>query len=559
MADELEIRTVPAIPLTRIAEDQRWRYLDRLEAYYRGQQDAGKPYDWNGYMVAVDGASPVKPGWVVPYSQRRPSARFDIGKVIIRRLTAMALGSGRFPTVTVAGDEDAEDFARELVKVSKMPVRMIEARNLGGATGTAVLSWGLRRGRPSIRVHKAQHVTVLSWEDVDEHRPAVVLKAWSYTRPVINRESQKVEQKKFWAARLWDETSETRWRDIPDEIARQPNWFVAHPPIERITHDFGFCPVYWIQNVSDSEGYDGESDIDGLQTSMDELNQLRSATTKGTKANVDPTLVIKQSPMLNQGQVYKGSENAIYSEGGAEYLELKGTAVQAAKEEGREVAANIYAVAGVVDPDAEKLSGAAQSAQAMRILYAPMLDRADMIRTQYGDGIVQMLRDMLEIAQRGALETLEDEETGERVELGITLPPRFERDGDGDDAPMKAVERKPGTSTEVDLQWPPYFSPTWDDMNKASTAVKTATGGKPVLSQKTAIRTMARVFDIEDPDLEIEQIEEESEKAMEKMKDAMGPIGGAPGGSLLDGPPGAPKPPKPPKPGTAKKPDNGEG
>lgn len=513
------IPTVPLAPLRAICEDERFRLLDRQEAYFRGSQDIGKQYDWDGNITGAAGM-PIKPGWVPPYGLRRPSARYDMAKVIVHRLTSMVFGQDRFPELRVEGDTEAEDYVRTLASEARLSVRMVEARNMGGATGTACLSFGFREGRPRVQVHNSKHVLVTEWLDYDERRPRAVLKAYASPRQVWDDTDRRIKVKSFWTVYHWNEQVEVVWRDIPEAVAALPTWS-AWPSVVTV-HNYGFCPFYWIQNRPCSEEQDGEGDYEGQEDTLDQINRLLSATTKGTIANVDPTLVIRTDPSQNSGQVFKGSEHAIFSAGGAEYLELKGTAVQTAERQLERLRSYVLDVAGVVLADPEKLAGAAQSAKALEILYQPMLANCDIYREQYGEhGIKILLRDMLRAARM--MEALQPAvgPNGELIKSKVILPPRVEVTTDeGGVETTKTTERTPGTSEEIALNWRPYFAPTWDDIVKATTGMKNANGGKPTISQRTSVQAIAPLVGVENIDAEMARIEEEADADMKKAQDA---------------------------------------
>jgi len=524
------VKPIPldGVRLVDFAETERFRIMDRLEAYFRKTQHATKRYDWDGRFLGYGDESPVKPGYVVPYAQRRPAARYDLAVVIVRRLTSMLFGTDRFPEVTMVGDEAAEDYVRALITTSRLPMRMVEARDLGGAVGTSCLSFAFVRGAPRVEVHNAKHCTVLRWADESERRPAEVLKAYAYTRQVWNPEAKRIQDVTFYYARYWSETEEIVWEPIPKRIADLPTWTRA--PHKRVRHDFGFAPFYWIQNIADSAEPDGEGDYEGLEDKFNEIDQLLSASSKGTKANIDPTLVIKMDPAHNNGNVRKGSENAIFSAGGAEYLELKGQATKAAIEMMERIRLYALDASSVVLADPDKLSGAAQSAQALRILYAPMLARCDLYREQYGEfGIKPIARDMLHAARIILARPPSVDVNGEEVRETIVLPPKLHEG--------KVVERDPGESETIDLNWNPYFAPTWEDISKAVTATQTASGGKALISQRTATTAVQTLFNVHDVDAEIEAMGDEAEEATERAMRAMSGEGRGPRVPLATDPP----------------------
>lgn len=541
---------LPNVPLRSLVEGGRFSAMDRAEQYYRGTVYDGRAFEWDGSYRGFGVAVYVEPGYAPPLKARRPCARFDVAKVIVNRLTAFVLGETNHPTVSVPGDPDAEDYVRELARASNLWSKLKLARTKGGYSGTACLSWAIKRGVPFVRVHESKHVHVLRWADEDELRPAEVLKAYAYEvdEPTPEGGTKKVT---LWRCHVWTEELERIYEPIPDEVQKAGRW--ASWPHRDVMHGFGFCPFYWIQNQPE-DGLDGCGDFAGAEDLIDELNNVLSQTSKGTRSNVDPTTVVREDPVkmaqVNpDGVLRKGSGNVIYATNGAEYLELSGSAVDSGLKMSDDLERRIHDVCGVVKVDAEKLSGAAQSGKALEILYAPMLATCDTLREQYGDhGAIPMLLDMLRVARRlASAAPLFDEVTGEFVRPVIVLPPRIERvepeesdeEGDGgedesDDVPVWIeVERNPGRSETLELVWPPYFAPTWADKTAAVSAAQTANGGKPVISQRTSVAAVGTLFGVVDVDDELEAIHEESERALEQAQRAIG-------GGFADGATGAP-------------------
>lgn len=515
------------VRLDALCNNPRFAVLDRLDAYAETRQYDALKYDWDGNLMGYAGEADIAPGWYVPLRQRRPNVRSDIGKLIIRRLTAMALGEDSWPQITVPGDEEAEDYAKALAEACNLEAKMQEARNRGGGCGTAVVSFSFIDGQPRVKVHEAKHMHPLRWVDRDEHTLGAVLKAYRYTRTVWGLDG-KPKEAAFYFARYWDEQQEVVWDPIPEELARAGTWARVVKSYQ-VMHEYGECPVYWRQNLADSEREDGLSDIDGLGETIDAVNRLLSATTKGTIANVDPTLVIKDDPGANPGVVRKGSDNAIFSKGGADYLELRGDAVKTAIELADRLTRNLLDVAGVVIGDPEKMGAKAQSAAALKMLYLPMCNQCDLLRVQYGELIVAVLRGMLRAAKLinatapGPILTTVD---GRRVQQKpvVVLPPRIDVD-EGDMDPTTGerpkeetmVERTPGELDRIELKWPPYFQPTLTDVNQMVEATTKAKG--QVISQRTAVKYVAGVFGVTDIDKEMAEIDVERERNSVLMAD----------------------------------------
>ena len=492
-----------AAPLAALMESSRFWHLDKLDRYYRDQQDSTKRYDWDGTFLASGDLSPystLAPGYYVPYSQRRPSTRYRLARVVVSVLTEMSMAGCE---IKIEGDEAAEAAARAYVASARLLEQMAQVRNYGGAQGTGCASLEISEGRFRVDVHNPKHVRVTQWRDRSEFVPAEVIKAYRFERDVFDTSARKNITKVFWYVRIWTVESERIWEAIPDEIAADPDWSRVAPDFES-AHGFGFCPFYWVQNVPDCEEEDGEGDYEGSTEKLDEINRLASATTRGTQRNVDPTLVVRDED--DGSQITKGSGGVIFSRSGAEYLELKGLAVATATAWLSELRSQVFDESGVVMPSEEKLAGAAQSASAMRILYRRMIAKCDVLRDQYGIMVTRIVSDMLRIA--GDFRAAEPET--------VTAP-------DGSTSRRIKVltpDLDPGNAgAQVSLFWGPYFLPTHNDIKAAIDTAKAAAGGKAVMSQRSAIQFIAPLVGIEDADQELEAIQEQADADAERMKD----------------------------------------
>lgn len=537
------LQAVRQIDVVGLCSDLRCFELDKLDNYAAGRQYDHLKYDWNGnYQSYADGAD-ISPGWYVPLKHRKPAVRLEVPRLIVSRFSAMLLGEDRFPQISVEGDDEAEDYVNALSEEAHLKIKMQEARDKGGASGTAVLSFAFLDGKPRLQVHRSKHMHILRWADRYELRPAVALKCYRYMKRVFD--GGKIKEKPYYYIRLWTETAEIVWEPVTEEMAKSGKWVddVQSYPVQ---HDYGECPVYWIQNLPDSDREDGLSDFAGMLDNFDEINRLYSAMSKGTIANVDPTLVVMEDPQNNNGSLKKGSENAIFAKGGAKYLELSGTSIQTARDLVRVMLQYCLDVSGVVLGDAEKISGAAKSAAAMRLLYQPMINQCDKLRAQYGQqGIIPLLTGMLKAAKRigstqpGPIITTSD---GRRVQQKpvVILEPRIETEyvdiedemGESTGEKQKKVrmkERSPGSSERITLKWPPYFKPTQQDVSAAVTAAAGARG--VLISPKTATKSVQNMYAIGDVEQELIDIEAHKQLDAERFPgpDDFG-IGAPPGG-----------------------------
>jgi hypothetical protein len=276
---------------------------------------------------------------------------------------------------------------------------------------------------------------------------------------------------------------------------------------------------------------------------------LCSVVTRGATLNLDPTLKLKLDPdIVERKGIRKGSDNAlIVGEGGdADYLELQGTSIEAGLKLIEMKRRSILEAAQCVVVNPDEVAAQGTSSVAMKMMYAPMLAKGDVLREQYGAPIERAL-DAMSIIARGTAKstiTIVDPKTGEEREgqLAIDLPPKVEEvpaidPETGEKAldpetgkPLPPVIQKtprdPGEGGEIGLRWPPYFPPTPDDQTKIVTNMQTATGGKAFLSKDTATEIAATAFGI-DPADEKRKLESQTTSDKQDQADMFPGTGGS--------------------------------
>src|SRR5690606_14114613 len=176
---------------------------------------------------------------------------------------------------------------------------------------------------------------------------------------------------------------------------------------------------------------------------------------------------------------------AVGPNGDASYLTLGSDAVTAGQTAIDGQRKQILETAQCVIADPNVVVAAGTSSVALRLMYAPMLGKADLLRDQYGArGILRLLEQMVESArsflpdrsaeapeQQYIYEVQMDEEGNpildeegnpleEPVEYVINLPPRIEKvevlDDDGNptgEFETQSFERHPGKGRII-LEWP---------------------------------------------------------------------------------------------------------
>lgn len=517
-----------AAALRSTAAMQRWertRRLERLTRYFECRQYEDRRYDWDGRMIGLPGFGgiPMPTNTVPPVSERRPPAVYALPKVIVQRFTAMLFGEEGFPELFVEDDPDSEDFVRAIAEAASAPDIWDEARDDGGQRGTAVVSWAWVDGEPRLEVHDARDCHVLEWADRQRCVPAIVVKLWEECEPGISPDGLLVDRD-GWRAREWSvglngaRGQDRLYRYVPESGREPARWELVGDVVE---FD-GPCPVAWVQNQRRKDRHDGLGDYEGQEGMLDALNLTMCATVGGTAINADPTLVLHMEKR-GDGSVAKGGRNVIWSEKGAEYLEISGSATEAGLKTTDKVKAFTLEAADVTLLDPEKMAGAAQSGEALRRLLFPMVKRAQKYRTQYGAGIVRALEGLLVQAQAMLKR---DQRTV------FKLPPKVEKEVEDDNGVAREkitakTPRKPGLGTRVTLKWPPFFPPSSADLLAEVNAIQAANGQRPVISMRTAVEKAAPIFGVKDIDQELADILEHEEQMAEASAGALGKTPGS--------------------------------
>lgn len=540
---------------------QRRLRLERRGSFFHCTQHDAKAFAWDGTLQAA-GSQPVigssLPSQYIPLRQRRPDAPVRLGRKVVTAFTAMLFGQGRWPQFR-SKDSDTQASAEELARVSELAARFVFGRNLGGSCGTTGFSWAFADGLPVVRNHRGENVHVISWADEDAQVPAHVLELRRKPRLAVDPADGQLKTIEFWLRRDWTQQADVVFKPCPVDSEGPPVWEVDEE--KTVRHGDGECHFVWVQNLpSEDDTEDGACDYAETFEQQDSLDVLNSVNNKGVALNLDPTLVLSVGPDQKHEIIKKGSDNAIVIEGqgSAEYLQLQDTAI------GRETIAlnrqQILEVCECVLPDADKVAAAASSGEALKVVYAPMLGRTDVLRLQWGKAIERLVNQMLrswrrlretpvELAPANDVEVV-DATTEEPVELqpelvvqDLTLEPRTVRElgEDGVEA-ERTVPFSPGEGS-VTVEWGPYFKPTGSDKQLTVGAVAQATGGKPVLSHRAGVELASNLFDRDANDewaaLQDALAEEREQRTMEfggtgGEVSTDGPVAAMPGGGELD-------------------------
>jgi hypothetical protein len=247
-----------------------------------------------------------------------------------------------------------------------------------------------------------------------------------------------------------------------------------------------------------------------------------SMVMRGSRANNDPTLVVKDTQSgLNQWTKRRkgyGAEITVSEKGAVELLETSGAAIDQSWKSINALESRIERRTGVVAITPEKASSN-WSGVALKILHRTQMSRAGERRNPLGVGIKQLVRIVHTLLRELGMRNVGS--TGKGIEI-----PQAERKITADDGTSESV-REPhqiGPGGAVRLNWPALHEPIPDELRTVADALTKMNGGRPVLSQETAVAYAVNLAQTDtDPAMELERIREETAEKVAAFDETMMP------------------------------------
>jgi len=452
--------------------------IDVLTRVLRGKLYDHMEYDFN--QERKDGI-----GEYIPLRDRRPSVRYGLCRIVVDDSVSLLFSEGHFPTVECK-DEATRDALADLIKETKLNQIMIDAATTG-SVGSVAIFMRVLSNRIFFEVKNTQYLTPVWRPDAPDTLQKVVeqykvkgsvLKAQGYT---IDKDELAAD---FWFMRDWDDSAETWY--MPWKVGTGDGDADDEPPAvdndKTTRHMLGFVPVVWAKNLPGGDDIDGECTFptEAIDTQI-EIDYQLSQGGRGLKYASDPTLLIKEPAVDNDGKMVKGGGNAIVvgADGDAKMLEISGTASEAVINYVRALRELALETAHGNRSNADKLS-AAQSGRAMELMNQSLIWLADKLRVSYGEGgLLELLRMAVKASSKFKL---------------------VKKDG----TPLGELSSKEPLS----LRWPNWYAPTYADKQTESQTLGELRD-KALISQETAVATIAGSYDIADPSDELRKIKAE--------------------------------------------------
>ena len=511
------------------ADDERYQRMSALESLWNGAAYKGRPSFWDGS---------------VPLRERAPAIQSMLPRTVGRRLVALVLGDRTFPSVTVeresfgvtlSGDEAEalSALAQDIIVRGKLRQRMRALMESGLKSGSACAIVSILAGRPHVAIEPAKHC----YPTLDD--------AGRVTRLVVTYKTPHGAPGEFaWYRREIGDGRDRVYALQPCDPRHPPDWTTAN--VERET-SIPFVPVVWVRNVADAEddsrGVDGHALIEGLEAEVFGLDMEISQLWRNALYNGDPQMVqvgvsgtatpavAPQGRLADAAEWARGWMDRITGSSGpaakkgpgqiwkmpqggdAKMLESTGAGAQIIRGAIEEIRRVITDALGVVIADPQVLGRGDLSAKALEIMLGPMLDTASVLRVEYGAALLSILDTVMRLCADPV------------IGRGVYLPTLRAA------APVLArlyAAREDETSAwlgaPLALRWPDMIEPSWSDVTAAVDAAQKATGGRPVLSQRAALRLIAPVVGVEDLDAEAADVSREAGADAETMRETMGAL-----------------------------------
>ena len=459
---------------TRMSPDPdlalRTRRLLALEALLEGRQYDVLPYP---FACERNGA-----GEYVPLSERRPSVRTGLCRVVVEDSVSLLFSEGHFPALQ-ANDPGTCAVLPVLVRELRLNETMLDAATKGSVGSVAIL-FRVVDDRPFFDVLPSAFAWP-EWTEHDRRQLKRVTERYKVEgRDLAARGYDVDPARRYWFMRSWDDEAETWFKPQPvDEPAARPE----EDPIRSVRHGLGFVPVIWIRNLpgGSADAIDGACTFAPAIDTVIETDYLLSQAGRGLKYGSDPTLVLKDGGNGEIGPRIGGASTALVlpPEGDAKLLEINGNAASAVLAHVRELRAIALEAMHGNRAHGDRL-GAPQSGRAMELMSQGLVWLADRLRISYGEGAllaaVRMVCRASSALPNGLL-------IGGAYRVGLSP------DGLG-------------------LRWPDWFAPSFaDGQAQANTLATLVNVG--ILSRRTATAAVSAIYDVDDADAERRRIDDD--------------------------------------------------
>ncbi len=432
----------------------RLRFLARVRD---GRQYDEIPYPFSSER---DGA-----GQYIKLSDRRPSVRTGICRLVVDDSVALLFGDGKFPVIHSKSDT-TRNVIKTLITESQL-AKIMNAAAIKGSIGSVAVLMRVLNSRVFFEIKESIYLTPVWQPNAPDTLAKVTERYKIHSSKLAALGYDLDEVGTYWFQREWTEDAELWY--LPQTLDDAAKGF---PPkldeLRSVIHELGFVPMVWIQNLPNDDEIDGECTFEAAISTVTEMDYQLSQAGRGLKYASDPTLLIKEPALGQGGEIVRSAAEAIVvsKDGDARLLEISGTASAAVIEYVHMLRATALESIHGNRANADKLSGV-QSGKALEMMNQGLVWLADRLRVTYGQhGLLSLIALVCKASARAPLMI-----GGESV---VNL------DGKG-----------------LSLLWPRFFAPTYEEKFQESQAY-VALRNNGLISRERAVAKMAPDNDVED-------------------------------------------------------------
>lgn len=458
---------------------ERTHRLLMMRRVLEGKLYDGLPYQF--FQNMTDAGEPIS------LSQRKPSVRYNLCRLVVMDSTSMLFSDMHFPAID-SQDRNTRERLLDVIKESRLVGIMTDVA-LNGAIGSACVLMRVLDGRLFFDRFDTAYLTP-EWKPNAPDTLLRVTEKYKVRGDVLKAQGYRINEKNLmvnhWFMRQWTENQEIWFVPWTKEEEVKESFQPKVDEERTVTHGLGFVPMVWIRNLSGGDKIDGACTFDQAIHTAIEIDYQLSQAGRGLKYSSDPELLLKE-PANEDGQILKGSGNAIVvsEKGDARWLEIRGDAVGAVLDYARflrELA--IESIRGN-RASADRLT-AAQSGKALELLHQSLIWLTGELRTSYGEeGLLPLLRMVIAASEK----------------IDITCMAK----------PLTGLQ-----SEGLHLRWPAFFSPTEQDKVQQSEALRNLRDFGNI-SRESAVKTLSAAYDIENVGEEMARIEADERAEMERQ------------------------------------------
>jgi len=473
----------------RLEIDKDWTPRESRLHIYKMFLDATIYDNLSPFHIEYQEGSADNSGYI-KLQHRRPSVIYGIPKIIVNESTSMLFGEEHFPVVRCEHDATT-DFLKYITDHCNLKYAMLNAAKTGAIGSVCML----------VKVLEEKfYFDVIGTADMmpffDRMRPDELIRVVQKKKTdgaTLSSQGYSIDKddlkKKFFIQREWNQTQEIYY--IPWKCEDDEGHIPRIDADLTVSHNFGFVPIVWIKNTPHTHHIDGECTFGTVIDFCIEIDYQLSQLGRLLKYNSDPTLVVKNPSTLEGQQIIKGVGALNLDEKGDAYLlEMSSGATNSVIDYVR--CLREFALESVrgnrTNPD--KLS-AIHSGKALQMLNSALISLVDEFRLSYGEyGLLKVYKMVLNIYafMKGKIDTGEYKPASEDC------------------------------SSHLSLKWPEWYPATPQDKLQQAQTLSTLRHDK-IISEETAINTVADEYGIVDTDEELKTVQAERKLEMDREQE----------------------------------------